>query len=236
VCAGDSITAADVSSDWIGRLRDRFTPRGWVFVNAGVNGNLAWNVRQRLDEVIDCRPDAVVLFIGTNDVAATLNDKAERSYRKLQGIPQTPTLSWYRENVDAILGRLRAETSAKIAVVEIPPLGEDPHGPIDARVRRYNSVLRELAKLHSAELLPLHTRLLALIPDGHAAAAYAHTMGPMLRAVFAHRILKRSWDEISLRNSLVITTDRAHLNDRASAVVAELTGAFLERALGSIEA
>lgn len=77
--------------DWVALLKARLGPMGLEFVNAGRNGNLAWNVLQRLDDVIHCRPDAVTLLIGTNDIAATYSRAAARNYRIQQHIPQTPT-------------------------------------------------------------------------------------------------------------------------------------------------
>lgn len=228
VCAGDSITAADVSSDWIARLGQRFGQRGWTFVNAGINGNLAWNVLQRLNLVIACQPDAVILFVGTNDVAGTLNARTTEMFRKQQGLPVAPSLDWFAENVDAILARLQSETSASIAVVEIPPLGEQRDSEINNRVHQYNAALREIAGRHGVEVLGLNAPLLCMIPSDHAPAPYEQKTGPMLRSALSHLILRRSWDEISKRNGLVILTDWVHLNDRAADVVARLTGEFLE--------
>ena len=99
VCAGDSITHGVMSADYLATLRARLGRDGYEFVNAGINGNLAWNVLQRLDDVVACRPDAVTLLVGTNDVLATLGPAWEPMYRRQQHIPVTPTLAWYVENL-----------------------------------------------------------------------------------------------------------------------------------------
>jgi lysophospholipase L1-like esterase len=105
-CLGDSITRGQVSADYVARLEQRFAARGFQFVNAGVNGNLAWNVLQRIGDVVDRKPDVVTLLVGTNDVNATVDRLRESAYRRRQHIPRAPTLAWYAECVDAILARL----------------------------------------------------------------------------------------------------------------------------------
>jgi len=75
---------------------------------------------QRLDEVIACQPDVVMLLIGTNDVIGTIDQRWEAMYRRRQKIPRTPTLDWCQECVDAILTRLQSDTSARIALLDLP--------------------------------------------------------------------------------------------------------------------
>jgi len=109
-----------MSDNYVGLLDARFTAEGYQFVNAGTDGNLAWNVMQRLDEVIACQPDVVMLLIGTNDVIGTIDQRWEAMYRRRQKIPRTPTLDWCQECVDAILTRLQSDTSARIALLDLP--------------------------------------------------------------------------------------------------------------------
>lgn len=228
VCAGDSITRGLGSANYVSLLRDRLGPAGFRFVNAGVDGNLAWNVRRRLDEVIACRPDAVTLLVGTNDVNATFDARWARQYRRQQRLPVPPSLEWYRENVDAILDRLQNGTSARLAVLDLPPLGEDLASAMNQRVREYNTVLREVAEGRGVPCLPLHERLTALLPPGHRPPPYEGRLGLVLRATFQHLVLRRSWDEISAANGLALLTDHIHLNDTAAAVIADLIGDWLE--------
>lgn len=75
VCVGDSLTAAQVSVDYIKMLAAAELGRSMKFTNAGVNGDLAFNVLQRLDSVIDLQPDAITVLIGTNDANASLSEK-----------------------------------------------------------------------------------------------------------------------------------------------------------------
>jgi lysophospholipase L1-like esterase len=79
-----------MSADYLALLRARLGSDGYEFVNAGINGNLAWNVLQRLDEVVACRPDAVTLLVGTTDVLATFGPAWEPMYRRPGGGAHRP--------------------------------------------------------------------------------------------------------------------------------------------------
>jgi lysophospholipase L1-like esterase len=222
VCAGDSITRGQSSADYVAELERRLGPAGFEFVNAGVNGNLAWNVLQRLDDVIARRPDMVTLLVGTNDVNATLFPRWEKAYRRQQHIPQTPTLDWYRECIDAILGRLRSETAARLAVLDLPPLGEDLASEANQRVDAYNAALREVTAAHEVPCLPLHDRLVKLLPPDHRPPPYTGSTAVLLKATFGHLLLRRSFTEIARRNGLSVLADHVHLTERGAEVIADL--------------
>ena len=65
VCVGNSITHGQVSYNYVNILSERLSVDGYQFVNAGINGNLAYNVVNRLDKIIGCDPDYVTVLIGT---------------------------------------------------------------------------------------------------------------------------------------------------------------------------
>jgi acyl-CoA thioesterase I len=147
VCLGDSITQGQLSSNWVGRLQAAHAGDGVRVVNAGVSGNLAWNVLQRLDPVVAAEPDDVVVLIGTNDVGFADGPKMEAMYRRQQKLPQSarPGLGWFEECLALTLDRLRGETRARIAVFEIPINGEDLASAQNERVRAYNAALHRIA-------------------------------------------------------------------------------------------
>ena len=221
-CVGDSITRGSVSADYVTLLDHRMAPAGFEFINEGVNGNLAWNVGQRLDAVIARRPDVVTLLVGTNDVNATLDERSQRNYRRSQGLPVRASLPWYRENVAAILDRLAGETDAQVLVLDIPMLGEDLSSEWNLRVEAHTAALREICAERGVRCLPLHDRLAGMLPVGHQPPPYTGDRMLMVRAILSHAVLRRSWDDISRRNGLAVLTDHIHLNDRAAAVVADL--------------
>ncbi len=228
VCAGDSITHGQVSANYVDRLTTQWAPRGYQFVNGGVNGQLAYNVVQRLDAIIACRPDVVTLLVGTNDVNAGFDEKFQQRYVKQQHLPVTPTLAWYRENLDIILSRLGDETDARIAVIEIPILGEDLSSRMNGLVDDYNVELRSAADAHGVPCLPLNAQLRAAVPEGHRPTPYEGSVSLVAKAAAGHLLLRRSWDDVARRNGLTLLTDHIHLNDRAAGILTELIGGFLD--------
>jgi acyl-CoA thioesterase I len=222
VCAGDSLTAGRISADWVGLLAERLGPQGYEFVDAGVNGNLAWNLLQRLDEVIACDPDVVTLLIGSNDILATLSPVHEARFRRHQRLPERPTLEWYCENIERILDRLGAETRARLVVLELPLFGEDLGSEQNRRVVRYNIALHERCERRGVPCLPLHRRLAELLPAGHRAPPGAGSTGPMVAAAARRLLLRQDWDTISAEQGLRLLTDHVHLNGTAATVVADL--------------
>mgnify|MGYP000845561695 CR=1 FL=1 len=231
-CLGDSITQGQVSANYVRRLADRWRPSGVEVLNAGVNGDLAYNIAARLDPVIQRSPDVVTLLVGTNDVNAQFDDLWLARYRKDQRLPVRPTLQWYAEQVDLILSRLAAQTSARVAVLEIPPLGEDLASRMNALVNDYNARLHEVAAGHGVPVLPLHDRLVAMLPTGRSAPTYEGRMRPVMTAGVRHVVLRQSWDSISRSRGLTLLTDHIHLNDRAAAVVSSLIDDFVAQSLG----
>mgnify|MGYP000971961199 CR=1 FL=1 len=227
-CVGDSITLGQVSSNYVNRLKQRWEPRGFQFINAGVNGDLAYNVASRLDAVIACQPDVVTMLVGGNDVNAQFDDTWRARYRKDQRLPVDPTIERYAEHVELILRRLRAETDATVVVLEIAPLGEDLTSRMNGLVDRYNVALRELAARHDVRCLPLHDRLVELLPAGHTPPPYNGDVRAIMKAAASHLLLRRSWDSISTRNGLALLTDYIHFNDRAAGVVADLISSVLQ--------
>lgn len=65
VCFGDSITASE--KQYIQYLRESLEPKGVKVVNAGVGGDKTPMALTRVRDVLEKKPDAVMLFFGAND-------------------------------------------------------------------------------------------------------------------------------------------------------------------------
>ena len=235
VCFGASLTAGTVSYDYLSLLRAKPELAGFRFVNHGVNGDLAWNGLQRLDAVIAEKPDFVTILIGTNDVNATLSERNRLRYVEFNHLPiQHPALAWYEENMRAIIGRLRRETKAKIALLSLFTLGEDLRHEANLRVDRYNEALRRIARELEVPYLPLHERVVAYLQE-HAdriglpsPLPYRDGLVNIGNAIALHAT-GLSWDEISQRNGLLLMTDCIHLNSRGAGMIADLITGWLKQ-------
>ncbi len=200
-------------------------------LDAGVRTRqqLAYNIAQRLNDVVGAQdPYVVTLLVGTNDVNAQFDAKWKARYRKQRSLPVDPTRPVVRRaDRCAILTRL-AETEARLAVLDLPPLGEDLGSRMNRLVDEYNATLREVAAGHGVPVLPLHERLVALLPADARPPQYRGDIWLVFRSMLRHAVLRQSWDAISARNGLELLTDNLHLNDRSADVVADLISEFLD--------
>jgi acyl-CoA thioesterase-1 len=215
VCAGDSLTHASLSSDYVARLRERHRSEEYEFVNAGQNGDTSATLLSRMQDVIALQPGLVTVLIGTNDA------------RVLGGTPDA--LEAYRANLRAILAGLREHTHAALAILSIPPLGEDVGSTMNRALGEYCRVIAETAAETRAAYLPLGERLSDLIVRfagaDHDRRPFRVAPALLMGAAFRHFVLRQTWDQIAARRGLIVTTDRIHLSDRSANVLADLYSA-----------
>jgi acyl-CoA thioesterase I len=229
VCAGDSLTRGAVSVDYVSMLAARLPD--WDFANAGVNGELAYNLAERIGDIVALDPDAVTVLIGSNDVNATFGFQAALGYMAAKRLPERPGPLFFRENLLGIVRTLKRETRARIALLSIPPIGEEPGHYAYLRTEDYSAIIKETAKDEGIEYLPLRERLCAFIeslPRGQERPlAFRHFGAAQLRAGRMQRYLSKSLDEISAYNRFHILVDGLHLNTHGASIAADLVEAFL---------
>ena len=228
---GDSLTHGTVSENYVDLLERRFRGRPYRFINAGVNSHLAYNLHERVDGIIACRPDVVVVLIGTNDVNALVSEEKLKSYMREQKLPQRPDAAFFRRHLSAVVTRLGAETKARIGVMSLPPIGEDLTSEANRRIIAYSEIVADVVKKNGATYLPLREafwKTLETKPAGTrkprdcAAGNY-----PITAAVVRRYLLGRSWDSISENNGFQVLTDCLHLNSRGAALVADMAAGFI---------
>lgn len=229
VCVGDSLVRGQVSVDFVDLLRQRLSEDGFHFFNAGVNGDLAYNVLGRLDAVVARQPDFVVILAGTNDVNATLSPGIRLGYRLWKRLPQDPFTEWYHSNMLRIVRLLKEKTPAKIAITSPPVLGEDLASLPNERIRAYCALLREIATQEDVVYLPVHERQEEYLYQVRHVAGRPHCANSriMWTSLFRHYVLRRSFDAIAKENGFVLTTEGLHLNGRGAAIVADEVESFL---------
>ena len=79
-----SVAGKGQAFDWIGELARRPGNSRFHFRKFGAGGDLAYNALQRLPKVLACRPNTVVVWVGGNDVLASVTNKARRFFRFLK--------------------------------------------------------------------------------------------------------------------------------------------------------
>ena len=233
VCFGASLTAGTVSFNYLDLLGARPSLAGYQFINHGVNGDLAWNGLERLDRVVAERPDFVTILIGTNDVNATLSEHNLQRYKAHNHLPSEPTLAWYEQSLWKIIQRLKQETDACLALLSLAVIGEDLNHEANRKVGLYSDAIRRVARAEDIAYLPLHERMVAYLRDHEGERAqlpprleYRDGLHNVGNAIALHAT-GLSWDEVSRRNGLLVTTDCLHLNSTGAGMIADLIEAWL---------
>jgi lysophospholipase L1-like esterase len=229
VCIGDSLVRGQVSIDFIDILRERLSDEGFRFFNHGVNGDLSYNVLIRLDAVVACQPEFVIVLVGGNDVNATLSPALRLAYRLWKRLPEEPVIGWYYGNMLQIVKILKEKTPARIALVSPPILGEHLTSLPNERIRAYSAHLMQIATEEQVTYLPVHERQEDYLYKVHGAAGRRHHPNSTLMwtSLFRHYVLRRSFDAIARENGFLLTTEGLHLNGTGAAIVADTIEPFL---------
>lgn len=223
VCIGDSITKGQMSADYT-RMLEKRCQNPITIINAGVNGDLAYNVFQRLEGIIKQNPDCITLLIGTNDVLATRSDRAAKQYIRKKKLPERPSRQWFASNLEAIVTRLQKETRAAIALLSLPLITEDRTHELFQRSIEYSTLIKAVAEKKGVAYLPLNERQQTFLHSANTVphTEYDGTNNLMAKAILAHWLLGRKWDDISRKYGLALTTDHVHQNSVGAGMIAEL--------------
>jgi lysophospholipase L1-like esterase len=229
VCLGASIVRGQVSYNFVNLLDKRMTGDGFQFINAGVPGDQAYNVSMRLDSVIDHQPDFVIILVGTNDVTATLSPTLARISRLTRRFPQPPSARFFQHNMLRIIRTLKEKTTARIALISLPVLGEDLESIPNQRIREYNALLKEIADGEKVSYLPVCELQEEYLRKVQQASGRPYESGGMLpiKALVRRYFLRQSFDEISRKHHFLLVTDGIHMNSRGAQFIADEIESFL---------
>lgn len=230
-CVGDSITRAQLSEDYVEPLVRRQAPRRVEVARFGVNGDFAYNLLQRLDEVVATPADAITVLIGTNDARASVPGYPLAKAAKRKRLPHPPTRAWFAACLTAIVERLQRDTDAQIAVLSLPALGQVLDAAPMQAAAEYSATIAEVAEATGVTYLPLYERQVAALRSRRPAALPYRELTPAgyIGTVLQQRLLGRSLDTIARRRRLTLTTDHIHQNSDGAALIAEQIDAWLRQ-------
>lgn len=230
VLVGDSITHGHASADYAAMLGRRLRKAGRVMdvINAGVNSQLAWNVLQNIDDIVACNPDYVTILIGTNDAHSTLDPANERSYMRQWKLPRVPDAAWYRKNLEDVLGTLKDLTKAKVAVLSLPTIGENPDDPAFKAGQSYSKIVKEVAAKAGVAYLPLCEAMVERVKERPSPRLYEVKQQVLMQIgqilMHYHGI---PYDWISRLFKLRFHVYNLHLNNAGAALIADLVEKFV---------
>ncbi len=148
VTLGDSITEAGGYQDFMRKVLARFYPDLRVdIINAGVSGNKAPDMRERLQrDVIDRNPTVVTISCGINDVWHSF------SFTPPAGVD----LETFTRLMAEMVRRLKASTRAEIYLLTPTLIYENLRSPENLKLEPYVQAVRNLARRERVHLVDLN--------------------------------------------------------------------------------
>ncbi len=233
VLLGDSLTHGTMSHSWLADLQKEYDG-AYTFINQGWNGDLAWNALQKIDQVVACDPAVVGIFIGGNDALASFSPVWSESFVQNKQLPLVPTADWYRQNLEAIVERLQADTNATLVLFTLTMYGEDLNSPEVARFRDYSLIVDETAEKYDLSVLSIHQKMTEFIATNQKdVQSCSPADWPAYRAQIKWSIIRyhfffQSWDQISASRGYAAQTDCVHLNGHSAGVIAQTFKQWLD--------
>lgn len=233
-CLGSSTTAAKGTFNWIARLEQRPENKHIRFLNFGVGGDLAYNALLRTQNVIDAQPDEILIIIGSNDILAMTFVNVRRIYMRWKHLPFEPSAEWFTENLQAIIGRLKKETDARISVVSPAQVGEDPtaNHPVQLHLntlfKKFSEIIQAVAEAEKVNYIPFYERFHEQIV-ARPGRAFTKFSFPSFYRDYLWRefILRYSFDKIAQINGWRFHIDGVHLNTLGGMILVDVIQEFL---------
>lgn len=230
VCCGDSITHGHIGYDWVGNLRKNDDSK--IYINAGINADLTWNLNQRIDDIIKHNPDYVTILIGTNDAIGSQPVKLIQDYYiQTKNLPKVPSIEWFEEQIEIFVKEIKEKTSAKIAITTLPWLGEQEDASIMNVIKSYNKIIKAIAIKYDLFILDLFSKFKEQIDSNDSIPYTTSELRRLrgLRAVVLYYIFGWSWTKIGEKYKLQLLCDHIHLNEKGGFLMQTLVKEFLSK-------
>ena len=230
VCCGDSITHGHIGYDWVGSLRKKDKTK--LFINAGINADLTWNLNQRVKDIIKHNPDYITILIGTNDAIGSQPVKQiQQYYIQTKGLPKKPSIEWFEEQLDELVSTLTNKTNARISLITLPFLGEQKDSEIIQVVKDHNRIIRDISNKYGTTLLDFFKKFDSIIIDNNSIPYTTSELRRLrgLRAVILHYVFNWTWKDIGKKYNLKLLCDHIHLNENGGQILEEMVKDFLQK-------
>ena len=228
VCCGDSITHGHIGYDWVSSLRNLDDSK--IYINAGINADLTWNLNQRLDDIIKHNPDYITILIGTNDAIGSQPVKLIQDYYiQTKNLPKVPSIDWFEEQIEIFVKEIKEKTSAKIAITTLPWLGEKEDSSIISVIKNHNKIIKRIALKYDISILDLFSKFKEQISSSNSVPYTTSELRRLrgLRAVILHYVFGWSWTKIGEKYRLQLLCDHIHLNEKGGDLMEQLVKEFL---------
>ncbi len=147
---GDSLTWGGYGGNFVAEVAKRLPDH--TIINAGEGGNTVINLLNRLDAVLEQKPDGIFVMGGGNDAISYSQPETRKYYRRVQKIPDgivTPDM--FAKNYRDLLTRI--QLAYVQAWVGLPPMEYNPETV--AALKQYNALARQAADSLNIPILDL---------------------------------------------------------------------------------
>ena len=228
-CIGDSLTHGKLGASWVDKLRHQF-PQD-EFLNEGVNGDVVWQVYERSEPILKCRPDIAILMIGSNDTMGSFDKKMGEGYLKNNQLPEIPTFNAYKKLLPELIDRLYE--IPKIAICTLPPIGEYPDSEINHHVEKFNDYIRKTAIDKNISILDVSNCMWAELSKRTYPVKknYSPRMAIIAKDMYGgciqHYIFKRRWDKVAKSRGQWLLFDQIHLGEKGAQILFNLSKEYI---------
>lgn len=143
---GDSITQAGVQpGGYVDLIKKALDPAKYEVIGAGIGGNKVYDLYLRMEEdVLNKKPDLVVIYIGVNDVWHKMSSRTGTDYDKFIGF------------YNALIKKIQAN-GAKVVLCTPAVIGEKKNNAneMDADLDKYSDAIRNISANNNLPLCDL---------------------------------------------------------------------------------
>ena len=228
-CIGDSLTHGNLGTCWVDYLRDEF-PQD-IFLNEGINGDVVWQVHERLKPILKCRPDLAILMIGSNDAMGSFDESSGKGYKKNNKLPEIPTFNAYKKLLPELIDRL--SEIPKIAICTLPPIGECLDSAINQHIGKFNNFIKKTAEEKNISVLDVSDSMWDELSKRTYPVKknYNPKMTAIAKDIFGaciqHYIFKKPWDRVGESRRQWLLFDQIHLGERGARVMFNLAKGYI---------
>jgi len=230
-CIGDSLTHGNLGVCWVNHLRHEF-PND-KFLNEGINGDVVWQVHERLEPILKCHPDVIILMIGSNDAMGSFNKRSGEGYKKNNKLPEIPTFDAFKKLLPELIDRL--SEIPKLAICTLPPIGEYPGSTINQHIDKFNDFIKKTAQEKHISVLAVSDSMWDELSNRTYPVKRNYNPKRMViakdiyGACIQHYIFKRTWDKIAESRRSWLLFDQIHLGERGARVIFNLAKEYISK-------
>lgn len=208
--------------------------KDFEFKNLGSDGDTAFDGLQRIDDVLNIKPDITFILLGANDVLVNIFPKMKKFQRLIKASKQETNINLFEMNLRAIVQTLKIKTNSKIVLCSLGMVGENITNPsiiqqqINDGLKSYSSIIKKIASEEEIDYLPFYENSYKEILVNPNKNFDDFKIFRIVRDNFRSIILKWSPDKIGERNGWKFHSDGIHLNSKGAIIFINLVEDYLK--------